>query len=61
MLVDGAISSIPETYVSEWSGNKDDDLASVSCPDDYTLVGCSCHSWWQHCEGAWTEGNTCYA
>merc|ERR1712093_738726 len=33
----------------------------VTCPSDTTLADCQCFSFWDACDGAWFEGNTCKA
>jgi len=43
------------------AARKDDATSEASCPAGYTLTGCSCHSFWNSCDGARIENGKCKA
>jgi len=35
--------------------------SEVTCPSGYRLTGCTAHTYWRHMNGAFAQGDTCYA
>lgn len=46
---------------SDKSAKHDDAPTTAECPSGTTLTDCSCHSYWNTCDGAKPDGNKCTA